>query len=676
MKTHLLPLILALCLFQGARAESVARYWDEAILAAIRIDTPHPPVHARNLFHLSVAMYDAWAAYDPVAVGCVYRGKHVVADVVAARRESISYAAFRILKERYALSANAFVTQANLDGRLQGLGYATGVTATNLNTAASIGNRIAAEVSRFYLNDGSRQTSSYADAPVNQGGYTYLNPELVVANPGAFPVDVNRWQRLKLVVAISQNGIPVEALQNYVGAQWGAVRPFALLRTDPTLPWIDPGPPPLLGTASDAAFRSNVVEVIRASSHLTTGDNVFLNISPGVFGDSPLGTNDGNGHAVNPSTGQPYATNLVKRGDFTRVLAEFWADGPSSETPPGHWNSLANAVVDHPSFERRIGGVGPVLDDLEWDVKMYFALNAAVHDAACAAWTLKRYYDGWRPLSAIRYMGRLGQSSDPAGPSYHVNGLPVITNLIEVVTAATAQAGGRHEGLTPGKVAVLTWPGEPANPATQSSGVRWTHADSWVPYQKKTFVTPAFPGYVSGHSTFSRSAAEVLTAMTGSPFFPGGLGVYSAPANATLTFERGPSQTVSLQWATYFDAADQAGLSRIWGGIHPPADDFGGRVVGAQVGQSAWNLARKYWDASILAEPCRIVEPARTNGTWALRAETLRGFHYKLQSSPDLLQEFTDVTPSYQQAVDRFTTFSGPGTATSRYFRVVMNPLP
>ena len=58
-----------------------------------------------------------------------------------------------------------------------------------------------------------------------------------------------------------------------------------------------------------------------------------------------------------------------------------------------------------------------MVDRLEWDVKMYFALNGAVHDAAIAAWGLKGFYDSVRPISMIRYMGGLGQSSDPTGPS-------------------------------------------------------------------------------------------------------------------------------------------------------------------------------------------------------------------------------------------------------------------
>src|SRR5437762_9728706 len=89
----------------GARAQSIARVWDERALAAIRVDTPHPPAQARNLFGLSAAMYDAWAAYDTHgSVGFTYRGKHTAGDIAAARREAISYAAYRILAERHAYS--------------------------------------------------------------------------------------------------------------------------------------------------------------------------------------------------------------------------------------------------------------------------------------------------------------------------------------------------------------------------------------------------------------------------------------------------------------------------------------------------------------------------------------------------------------------------------------------
>src|SRR4051812_16028177 len=93
-------------------SNSVARVWDERALAAIRADTPHPPAQARNLLGLSVCMYDAWAAYDQIAIGYVYRSKHIAPDVSAARNEAISYAAYRILRERHAYSKTFSTTLA------------------------------------------------------------------------------------------------------------------------------------------------------------------------------------------------------------------------------------------------------------------------------------------------------------------------------------------------------------------------------------------------------------------------------------------------------------------------------------------------------------------------------------------------------------------------------------
>ena len=80
---------------------SVARRWDEALLDAIRRALPAPTVHARNLFHTSVAMWDAWAAYDPTASGYLVKEKDTAADVTAARNEAISYAAYRVLSARF-----------------------------------------------------------------------------------------------------------------------------------------------------------------------------------------------------------------------------------------------------------------------------------------------------------------------------------------------------------------------------------------------------------------------------------------------------------------------------------------------------------------------------------------------------------------------------------------------
>ncbi len=119
-------------------------------------------------------------------------------------------------------------------------------------------------------------------------------------------------------------------------------------------------------------------------------------------------------------------------------------------------------------------------------------------------------------------------------------------------------------------------------------------AADWVPYQQPTFVTPAFQGFVSGHSTFSRAAAEVLTGFTGSEWFPGGVSAWTIPAGE-LKVEQGPTTPVKLEWATYYDAADQAGVSRLYGGIHISADDFTGRQIGSQCGKEAWALAKEYY---------------------------------------------------------------------------------
>jgi hypothetical protein len=188
-----------------------------------------------------------------------------------------------------------------------------------------------------------------------------------------------------------------------------------------------------------------------------------------------------------------------------------------------------------------------------------------------------------------------------------------------------------------------------------------------LPYQKRTFVTPAFPGYVSGHSTFSRAAAEVLTAITGTEFFPRGLATFTVSANTWLSVEQGPSERVQLQWATYFDAADQAGLSRLWGGIHAPVDDVTGRRVGSECGRSAWALAQKYFDGSIARTPISLAIRHLPSGENELRATTLRGFLYSLQSTRDLTKGFTAEPEVITQATENTLLWIRPNEAIGFY---------
>ena len=186
-----------------------------------------------------------------------------------------------------------------------------------------------------------------------------------------------------------------------------------------------------------------------------------------------------------------------------------------------------------------------------------------------------------------------------------------------MITKETTAPGQRHAALAghEGEIAVRAWAGNPKDPKTQTGGVKLDpRGTTWVPYQLPTFVTPAFQGFASGHSTFSRAAAEVMTAFTGSEYFPGGLSEWTTKAG-TLKFEAGPTTDVALQWATYYDAADQAGQSRLYGGIHIPADDFSGRRIGSVCGK-----ARLGQGPALLRRPGgRVTSPVGPHGEPATR---------------------------------------------------------
>jgi hypothetical protein len=498
------------------------------------------------------------------------------------------------------------------------LGYDPDFTSTVGNSPAALGNRVAQSVIGHGLADGAREAQNYI---TQAGQFVPVNQPLtfdLTGNPTM--TDPNRWQPLHFLGGrIDQFGRPInEATQRHLTPFWGAVTPFAMTAADRSLNGVyhDQGAPRQLGGPTDAAFKQReALEYLQISSHLDPTDNEMIDISPATRGNTPNAPFTESyaqaGYALNPFTTQPYTPQIVRHGDFARVVAEFWADGPRSTAPPGHWNEIANDVSDKMeqlSLPKRIGGAGPVVNDLEWDVKKYLALNGGMHDAAIAAWNHKGIYDSARPISYIRYMGQLGQSSDPGLTvdlgggniinTYHPMGLPLEPGLVEVITPATTAAGQRHEHLAghEGKVAIFAWQGAvdgtaPFTDPNDFSGVDWITAETWMPYQLLGFVTPPFAGYVSGHSTYSRTGAEVLSLFTGSEYFPGGLFEYDIAQGSGLDFEYGPSTPLKLQFAKYFDASDQASISRIYGGIHPPADDFPGRRIGHIVGPDAFNKA-------------------------------------------------------------------------------------
>lgn len=604
--------------------QSAARQWNEELLHAIRNDFARPTVHARNLFHASIAMWDAWASYDNTAAPFLVNESATAPDIEAARAEAISFAAYRILKARFANSPGAATSLPSFDARMDALGYDKTYEGTVGSSPAALGNRIAVQVLAFGLSDGANEAGEYENL-----FYEPLNPPVVPDLPGNPDiVDPNRWQPIALDFFIDQGGnVILGGYPDFLSPEWGQVTPFAL--TDDVLTiyqrdgfdyWVyhDPGSPPHIAGVGDDYYKWGFEQVSIWSSHLDPSDGVMWDISPASIGNSPLPDPDdyeayydlvnggdwGTGYAVNPVTLAPYQPQIVPRGDYARILAEFWADGPESETPPGHWFVILNYVSDHPLFEKRLGGQGPILNDLEWDVKSYLAMGGAMHDVAIAAWGVKGWYDYIRPLSAIRYMCDLGQCSDPQGPSYDVNGINLYSGLVEVVTAASTALGERHEHLAgdEGKIALKAWRGPDyiGDPNTTTAGVDWILAEEWWPYQRPTFVTPPFAGYVSGHSTYSRAAAEIMTSLTGSEYFPGGLGEFFCPQNEFLVFEDGPSMDVTLQWAKYQDASDQCSLSRIWGGIHPGADDLPGRIMGSKIGPAAFSRATQlYYGATL-----------------------------------------------------------------------------
>ncbi|MEO0492180.1 MAG: vanadium-dependent haloperoxidase, partial [Actinomycetota bacterium] len=564
----------------GSTVPSVARAWNEAALDAVRRDFPAPTVHARNLLHLSVAMWDTWAAWDADATG------HLVdtsTDLPVEDREAaIAAAAHRLLAARYAQSVGAVESIEQFDELLRA--QCGDPDTVEPGSAAAFGIEVADAVLDLARDDGSNEANGYVDPD----GYEPVNPGLQVELAYTSMADPNRWQPLELERRITQNGQEEsETLQSFIGPHWGAVTPFAIDAGAAPLP-VDPGPPPYLtfgaDPAEDAVFIEAAIEVVAYSAMLDPTDGETIDLSPAVRGNSPLGSYESPGYGSNPVTGDAYDANVVLHADYGRVVAEFWADGPDSETPPGHWNTIANevsdAIAEQPAFDGfRIGGAGDVVDRLEWDLSLYLALNGATHDAAVAGWGAKGHYDYVRPISMIRYLAGLGQSTDPNQPSYHPQGLPLIDGVSRLNAA--------------GEIELWAWNGAPPEGERTSvtGGVGWIRAGEWVPYQLPTFVTPAFAGYVSGHSTFSRAAAEILTAITGSEYFPDGLFEHTIEAGS-LHFEAGPTTDVTLQWARYADAADEAGLSRLYGGIHIWADDLLGREMGAEIGATAWGKAQ------------------------------------------------------------------------------------
>jgi hypothetical protein len=502
---------------------SVALLWNEVMLAAIRNGPPRPTVTARNLLIVHQAMYDAWSLYDPRALPSVLSAnlrRPEAEHTDEYKAAAVSAAAYHTLLAVYP----DYETKSGAYSRLlQALGYAP-VDLPD-TSPAGVGLLAAQAVLADRVDDGSNAENNFADvasetypalyAPINSGDLNAENGVLGVS------FDPNRWEPLWVPTGVAKNdlGYPIVDAANpasykeqvYLTPHWGAVRPFALSDGAQFRP---PAPPKQgsdapyvdgLGRAmtNDAAYNMQVDEILHISANLT---------------------------------------------DRQKVIAEYWADGPRSETPPGHWNALAHGIAERDHHT------------LDQDVKLFLALNGALFDAGIAAWDAKRAYDCVRPVSAIRY---------------------------------------RYKGQM-----VEAWAGP-------NLGTQWISGETWLPYQDPTFVTPPFAEYVSGHSTFSAAAATVLTEFTGSNRFYDGktilyhedfnrdgipdlLGQHVVAAGANM-FESSPASVVVLQWETFQEAANEAGASRRYGGIHFQDGDLRGREMGRNIGVLAFDVAQGLW---------------------------------------------------------------------------------
>ncbi|CAN5878500.1 vanadium-dependent haloperoxidase [soil metagenome] len=302
----------------------------------------------------------------------------------------------------------------------------------------------------------------------NQGGNYADHTGYVPVNPADVLLDPNRWQPLT-----GANG----TVQRFALPHWGLVEPFALHAPDQFRP-----PPP--ARYPHGLYTKQALAVAQMSARL---------------------------------------------GDREKAMAGYWADGPRTETPPGHWSLLAQFVSERDAHT------------MEQDVKLFFALTNSLMDASIAAWDAKRHYDSPRPVTTIHFL-----------------------------------LGGRP---------IHAWAG-PYQGTQLISGDRW---QSYLP-------TPPFAEYVSGHSTFSAAAAEILRSFTGSDAF--GAQVTIEPGSSPIEPGVVPAAAVTLAWRTFSEAADEAGLSRRYGGIHFEDGDLMGRRMGRQIGRLVWQTAQSYFDGT------------------------------------------------------------------------------
>ncbi|MGH9442141.1 MAG: vanadium-dependent haloperoxidase [Thermoanaerobaculia bacterium] len=466
--------------------------WNQALLQAIRETKPGPTIVARSIAVLHTAIFDAWAAYDDHAVPT--RPHRDWRRPEAERTDANRAVALSFAA--YRTLTDLFPAQSTeFDALMDSLGDDRTDVSLDPGTPAGVGNSAADAVLRFRHEDGSNQLGDlHPGAYSDYTGYAPVNPP-----EPAEVVDPNRWQPLEV-----SDGNGGSVIQKCTTPQWARVIPFALNRADQFRP-------PAPAQFGSSEYVSQAQELITLSAGLT---------------------------------------------DVQKATAEYFADGPSSEFPPGHWCLFAEFVSRRDAHS---------LGD---DVKLFFALGNALFDSSISAWDAKMTYDSVRPVTAIHYLFSVG-----------------VLGTIEA------------------------WGGP-------CEGTRTIPASQWRPYQLATVVTPPFPEYFSGHSIFSAAGAEILHSFTGSD----ALGASATIKAGTFRGEPGcgPASDVTLSWATFSDAANAAGMSRRWGGIHFQQADLEGRAIGREVGALVWQKAQGYFDGtassldvSAVSSPAPVAVPPR-----------------------------------------------------------------
>jgi PAP2 superfamily len=456
---------------------TVVVQWNEAALQGVRDSKIGPPMVARALAIVHTCIFDAWAAYDRRAKGTQLGStlrRPRTERTEANKTKAISFAAYRASVDLFpGDKATVF------DPLMASLGYDPSDTSVDTRTPSGIGNVACNAVLASRHNDGSNQLGNLTSSGVpyaDYTGYVPVNPSSTVPIDPSRLVDVNHWQPLTYTDASGHVVTP-----GFVGAQWYLVKPFALTSSDEFNLFVG-----MFGPArSDSkTFRSQAQDLITLSANLT---------------------------------------------DRQKMIAEYWANGPHTELPPGHWDLFAQFVSARDQHT------------VDQDVKMFFAMTNAIFDAGVAAWTAKRTFDSVRPVTAIDFLFQGEQ--------------------------------------------IAAWGGPYRGTVTEDGS-------QWIPYQPSTFPTPPFPEYISGHSTFSAAGAEILKRFTHSDRF--GASVTFAPGSSNTEPGVTPLQAVTLSWASFSDAADEAGISRRYGGIHFEAGDLVGRATGRLVAAQAWRKAQAY----------------------------------------------------------------------------------